>query len=126
MVAELIKVHLPSSLSDDELCRDLCAVLAINLKRIADDIENSAKAWDKKAYHSKADELRRDNVWASEAAVLAENLAYRAQKFGAGDLLRLQTLIPQNLELLQRPRFKDLAAVRGAAAAARKTVLKPR
>ena len=40
MVAELIQVHLPktlNTLNDSALCKDICAVLAINLRRIAAD-----------------------------------------------------------------------------------------
>ncbi len=128
MVAELIQVHLPNTLNnlnDSALCKDICAVLAINLRRIAADIENSANAWDKRTYHSKADALRRENAWAGQAAEVSEIFAYSPKRFDTDDLAHLQRIIPADLELLQRPRFKNVEDMRGAAAAARKTVLKP-
>lgn len=128
MVAELAEVHLPASLADGDLCKDICAVIAINLRRFAADGEKSASAWDKRAYHSKADELRREIAWALPAARIAESLAYSPRQFSAADLQRLRAALPSNLnaELGARPRFKNLEVLRGAAAAARQTLLKQR
>ncbi|MCS7060921.1 MAG: hypothetical protein RMN25_07105 [Anaerolineae bacterium] len=128
MVAELAEVHLPASLHDESLCKDMCAVIAITLRRFAADGEKSANAWDKRAYHSKADELRREIAWALPAAQIAEALAYSPKPFTAGDLQRLRTALPATLsaELGSRPRFKDLETLRGAATAARRTLLKRR
>ena len=124
MVAELVQVHLPNSLKDSDLCKDVCAVVAVNLRRYAADVEKSAGAWDKRAYHSKADELRRESAWALPAAQVAEQLAYTSRSFTADDWRRLQSMLPPDLELPVRPRFKDVRVLRGAAAAARQTVLK--
>lgn len=126
MVMELVYAHLPNTLTDSDLCKDICAVVAINLRRVADDIEKSAAAWDKKAYHSKADELRRETAWVLPAAQLAESLAYLPAKFTKTDLTRLRAAIPEDVELeaAVRPRFKDVNILRGAAAAARQTLLK--
>ncbi len=124
IVAELVQVHLPNSLQDSDLCKDMCSVIAISLRRYAEDAEKSASAWDKRAYHTKADELRRGFAWATPAAQIAEQLAYTPRKFSAEDLRRLQSLLPPNLELPVRPRFKDVQVLRGAAAAARQTLLK--
>jgi hypothetical protein len=126
MVVELVRVHLPKTLSDSDLCKDICAVVAINLRRIASDTEKSAAAWDKRAYHSKADELRREMAWALPASQIAESLAYTPRKFMAADLERLQDLVPDDVdvEMTSRPRFKDIGVLRGAAAAARQTLLK--
>ena len=124
MVIELVRVHLPKSLNDGELCKDICAVIAVNLRRIAADTEKSAEAWDKKAYHSKADELRREMAWALPAAQIAESLAYVPRKFTRDDLQRLQGLVQGEVEPGTRPRFKDIEVLRGAAAAARQTLLK--
>jgi hypothetical protein len=106
----------------------MCAVIAINLRRFAADVEKSAAAWDKRAYHAKADDLRRDDAWATPAAQLAEQLAYSPRKFTAEDIKRLRAALPPDLEaeLTARPRFKDVEALRGAAAAARQTLLKRR
>lgn len=128
MVAELVEVHLPASLADGDLCKDMCAVIAINLRRFAADGEKSANEWDKRAYHSKADELRRDIAWALPAAQIAEAIAYSPRQFSAADLQRLRAALPSDLdaELGARPRFRDVQALRGAAAAARQTLLKRR
>lgn len=125
MVAEILTVHLPGHLQDSALCKDMCAVIAINLRRFAADVEKSAAAWDKRAYHSKADELRRGMAWALPAAQIAESLAYTPRPFSADDLKRLLAVVPADeVELTARPRFKDIESLRGAAAAARSTVLK--
>ena len=126
MVIELVRTHLPKSLSDSDLCKDICAVISINLRRVAADTEKSAEAWDKRAYHSKADELRREMPWVAPAAQVVESLAYVPRKFTRADIERLQGLIPGDVdvEMTTRPRFKDIEIVRGAAAAARQTLLK--
>ncbi len=126
MVIELVRAHLPNTLADSDLCKDICAVVAINLRRVADDTEKSALAWDKKAYHSKADELRREMAWALPAAQIAESLAYLPKRFGRAEMGRLQAAIPPDIEveMATRMRFKDVTVLRGAAAAARQTLLK--
>ena len=126
MVMELVYAHLPNTLTDSDLCKDICAVVAINLRRVAEDTEKSAAAWDKKAYHSKADELRREMAWVLPAAQAAELLAYLPSKFTKNDMARLRAVIPEDvdLEAAKRARFKDVSALRGAAAAARQTLLK--
>lgn len=124
MVDELVRVHLPRALDDAELCRDILAVVAVNLRRIAADTEKSAAAWDKRAYHTKADELRREMGWVMPAAQIVESLAYSPRKLNPSDLDRLQKLVPVDPEPPARPRFKDINVLRGAAAAARTTLLK--
>jgi hypothetical protein len=124
MVVELVREHLFESLDDDELCKDICAVVAINLRKTHEDNENSARSWDKKHFHVKADELRRDMEWALPMGQVAESLAYSGRKFSGDDAERLLSLLPEDIEMPKRRRFKDLELLRGAAAAARKTVLK--
>ncbi len=126
IVSELLLVHLPEQLQsgNDKLCRDICAVIAISLKRITLDIEQSAKAWEKKAYFSKSDALRREYAWSEAAWKLAEGCAYAPKVFDSADLKALGQAVPnQYLELLQRPRFKDIGMVKGAALQARGTML---
>lgn len=123
MVSELARTHLPST-PDDGLRKDICAVIAINLRHFADDAETSAKAWDKKAYHTKADELRRDVAWASPMAQIAESMAYTPRKLEPADIKRLQGMLPDDVILPERMRFKKIDSLRGAAAAARQTLLK--
>ena len=43
MVVELVRTHLPENLKDSDLCKDMCSVVAINLRRVYDDAEQSAK-----------------------------------------------------------------------------------
>ena len=125
MALELARVHIPKNLKDDGLCKDMCAVIAINLRRGVEDTEKSAKAWDKRAYHTKAADLRNEMAWAFRAAQVAEMLAYSPKPFDKADLARLVEIIPPDAaEMTERPRFKDVNALRGAAAAARNTVLK--
>ena len=126
MVIELVRTHLPGTLADSDLCKDICAVISINLRRVAADTEKSATAWDKRTYHTKADELRRDMAWVLPASQVVESLAYIPRKFTRADLDRLQSLIPGDVdvEMTARPRFKDIEVLRGAAAAARQTLLK--
>jgi hypothetical protein len=124
MVVELVREHLFEKIDDEKLCKDICAVIAINLRRTHEDTESSAKAWDKKHFHTKADDLRREMAWAMPMSQLAESMAYNAKKLGDDDLDRLMSMLPDDLEPPARKRFKDIEVVRGAAAAARQTLLK--
>ena len=124
MVVELVRTHLPENLKDSDLCKDLCSVVAINLRRVHDDAEQSAKAWDKRTFHSKADDLRTEMAWAAPLAQIAEAMAYTPKKFDAADCTRLNDLLPDFLEMPLKQRFKDVSVLRGAAAAARNTMLK--
>ncbi|MDW8054650.1 MAG: hypothetical protein RMJ86_08900 [Anaerolineae bacterium] len=124
MVVELVRKHLFKHLDDSDLCKDMCAVLAITLRRVHEDTEKSANAWDKRAYHSKADALRRQMSWVLPMAQLAESLAYSPVRFTADDAARLLSMLPETLEMPRRQRFKDVERLRGAAAAARQTLLK--
>ncbi|MFN4293928.1 MAG: hypothetical protein ACK4JD_07340 [Thermoflexales bacterium] len=126
MVVEIVREHLFEHLDDSDLCKDMCAVIAINLRRIHEDTEKSANAWDKRAYHSKADALRRAMSWALPMAQLAESLAYNARRFTAEDLDRLMDMLPDEYEMPKRPRFRNVEVMRGAAAAARQTLLRKR
>jgi hypothetical protein len=124
MVVELVREHIFEHLDDSDLCKDMCAVAAINLRRVHEDTERSANAWDKRAYHSKADELRRDMAWALPMSQVAESLAYSSCKFTGDDAERLLTMLPDELDMPKRARFKNVELVRGAASAARHTLLK--
>lgn len=125
MVTELVRMHLPGT-PEDALRKDICAVVAVTLRRFSADAETSAKAWDKKAFHMKADELRREVAWADPMAQAAEAMAYTPRKIEPADIQRLQALLPDDLIQPERRRFKDLEGLRGAAAAARQTLLKRR
>jgi hypothetical protein len=124
MVVELVREHLFEHLDDNELCKDMCAVIAINLRRVHDDTEKSANAWDKRTFHTKADELRRDMAWAMPMSQLAESLAYSSRRFSGDDIDQLLAMLPEELDMPKRARFKNVEILRGAAGAARHTLLK--
>lgn len=124
MVVEIVREHLFEHLDDNPLCKDMCAVVAINLRRVHDDTERSANAWDKRAFHTKAEELRRDMAWALPMSELAETIAYAPGKFSSNDVDRLLSFLPEELDMPKRARFKNVEVMRGAAKAARQTVLK--
>jgi hypothetical protein len=126
MVVEIVREHLFEHLDDSDLCKDMCAVLAINLRRIHDDTEKSANAWDKRAYHSKADELRREIAWALPMSQVAESIAYTPRPFTDDDSGRLLSMLPDDFDMPKRTRFRNVEMMRGAAAAARQTMLKKR
>lgn len=119
IVAEILEVHLPAVLKDQALVRDLLAVVGVTLRAAWEDAEKSATAWDKKAYHIKADRLRDEWSWALGAANYAEGLAYRDGLITAEHLRKLRLLIKPDLEAPARRIIKDPAAFRGAAAANR-------
>ena len=124
MVVELVREHMFEHLDDSNLCKDMCAVVAVNLRRVHTDTEKSANAWDKRTFFSKADELRRDMAWVTPMSELAEMIAYAPRRFTQEDIDRLLSFLPDELDMPKRPRFKDVEVVRGASAAARNTVLK--
>jgi hypothetical protein len=114
IVAEMLLVHLPVVLDNQPLARDLLTVVSLAIRAAAADAEESATAWDKRAYHLKADKLRREWKWAPGAANYAAGLAYRARPVTVADLEKLRALIGAPLERPKRLYYKNLAAFRGA------------
>ena len=119
IVAEMLLVHLPAVLDDQPLARDLLTVVSLALRAAVADAEKSANAWDRRAYHLKADELRREWQWAPGAANYAAGLAERAAPITADDLERLCALIGMPLDRPRQLLYKDPTAFRGARAANR-------
>lgn len=119
IVAEMLLVHLPAVLDDQPLARDLLTVTNLAIQAAAVDAEKSATAWDKRAYHVKADQLRREWEWAPGAANYAAGLADRPQPVTTADLEKLRTLIGLELERPKRLHYKNPAAFRGAREATR-------
>lgn len=117
VVAELLLVHLPATLKQDEqaLAHDLLAVTGTALREVYDDAQQSAKAWDKRAYDVKADSLRREWDWALGASNYALGLALRADPITPESLTRLRTLMVSELERPARKQIADPARFRGAA-----------
>ncbi len=119
IVAEIMLMHLPDVLDDQGLARDLLSVVGVTLRAAWEDAEKSAAAWDKRAYHLKADRLRDEWAWAMGAANYAEGLAYRDGPVTAEGVRTLRLLIKPELEVSSRRVIKDPAHFRGAAAANR-------
>lgn len=118
VVAEVLLVHVPDFIDDDpDLARDLLSVAGTALLKIRDDAEKSAKAWDKRAYDLKADELRREWAWVAGAANYAMGLALRPQPIKRTDVEKLKRLIEPDLEKPYRHQIKDPTVFRGAARA---------
>lgn len=119
IVAEMLLVHLPKCLADQDLARDLLCIIGIAIRAAHQDVEKSTDAWDKKAYHLKADELRRQWDWAPGAANYAMGLAKRIQPVTPADLDKLHKLIHVELDTPKRLQYPRSDAFRGACKANR-------
>ncbi len=120
VVAEILLVHIPATLpADQALVRDLLAVVGTALRAIHEDAEQSARAWDKRAYDIKSDKLRREWGWALGASNYALGLALRKQPPDVNALRKLRQLIRPELTKSQRRQIKDPTRFRGAARAVR-------
>ena len=121
VVAEILLVHLPEVLPKDQtLAHDLLAVVGTSLATIYEDAERSTKAWDKRAYHSRADAMRKEWVWALAASNYALGLALRPDPLTSADLEKVQRLIQPGLQRPGRRQITDPARFRGAARAVQK------
>lgn len=121
VVAEILLVHIPETVkTDPALTRDLLSVAATSLRAIADDAEKSAKAWDKRAYDLRADELRREWAWAEGAANYALGVALRPKAITMTEIAKIRRLIDVDLEKPARRQVKDPAIFKGAASAVRR------
>lgn len=120
VVAEILLVHIPDVLDKDpNLARDLLSVVGTALSDIYEDAEQSAKAWDKRAYHVRADEMRREWGWSLGASNYALGLALRPTALKSADIEKLQRLIQPGLEKPSRRQISDPTRFRGAAQAVR-------
>mgnify|MGYP001032363068 CR=1 FL=1 len=72
-IAEILR-HLMLKRELDEEARDMAAALVFCLRGIADTIEVSTVAWEKRNYYLKADRFRRKWEWATPAAERLEDL----------------------------------------------------
>jgi hypothetical protein len=115
IVSELLLVHVPAVLDDQQFTRDLLCVIGVTLRAAWEDAEKSARAWDKKAYDVKADHLRDEWAWAMGAANYAEGLAYRVERITSEDLGKLRLLIRPEFEPPARKLIKHIDRLRGAA-----------
>ena len=119
IVAELLLLHLPAALDDQELARDLMSVVGVTLRAVYEDALRSADVWDRKHYHVRADKLRDEWVWALAAANTADGLAYRDAPLTSDNLKRLVRLIAPPLEIPARRVIRSPENFRGAARANR-------
>jgi len=120
VIAEILLVHIPGLLKEDQpLAHDLLAVAGTAISNIYEDVEQSAKAWDKRAYHVKADNLRREWDWTLGAANYATGLALNSDPLTTTSLAKLRLLIRPNLEKPARRQIKSPQNFRGAAQAVR-------
>jgi hypothetical protein len=127
VVAEILLVHLPELIDQDQsLAQDLLSVAGTALLDIYEDAEQSAKAWDKKAYHVRADAFRREWDWALGASNYALGLATRSTPLSHDALARFSRLIRPKLEKPTRRQITDPTRFRGAAQAVREKLANQR
>lgn len=117
IVAEIMDVHLPATLGDQALARDLLSVVGLALRAAWEDVLKTTEVWDNKHYHVKADRFRDEWIWALAAANTAEGLAYRDAPVTVENLARLRQLIRAPLEVSSLRVVKNPEAFRGAAKA---------
>ncbi len=118
VVAEIMLVHLPDVLPKDQaLAHDLLAVVGTALHAVYEDAEQSAKAWDKRAYHMRADELRREWEWALAAGNYALGLALRPAPLTTPQLNKVRVMIRPRLARPTHQQIADPERFRGAAQA---------
>ncbi len=127
VVAEILLIHLPEVIDKDQpLARDLLSVVGTALLDIYEDAEQTAKAWDKKAYHVRADEFRREWDWSLGASNYALGLAARSTPLSHDALSRFRQLIRPQLEKPARRQIPDPARFRGAARAVQEKLARQR
>lgn len=120
IVAEILLVHIPEQLTQDPaLTHDLMSVAATSLRSIYNDAEKSTKAWDKKAYHVRADKLLREWDWALGASDYALGLALRLTPLKRTDIAKLRLMIGAELQKPARRQIADPQRFQGAAQAVR-------
>ncbi len=99
-VAEVLK-RLMAKPELDEEARDLAALIVYVLREIAEGVEKSAGAWDKRHYYIKADRLRAEWDWTDRFSERMTNLLL------AGDWSRVPVALAQ-----LAPRFADVNVVK--------------
>ena len=94
--AELLR-HLSQKETVDEETKDMLALLVYTLREIADGIEESTVAWEKRNYWIKIEEFRQNWLWARQSACELETLLVR------GNWPTLPTVLVRIL-----PHFSDI------------------
>jgi hypothetical protein len=66
-IAEVLR-RMSTKSSVDAEAKDMIAFIVISLRGIAESVDKSATAWEKRDYYLKADAFRRDWMWVESAA----------------------------------------------------------
>lgn len=77
-IAEVLRILSQKQELDEEV-KDLATVIVFSLHGIADTVEQTTAAWDKKNYYLKADRFRREWAWVEEAIEELSDLIYRGR-----------------------------------------------
>ena len=77
-IAEALRILSQKQELDEEV-KDLAAVIVFSLHGIADTVEQTTAAWDKRNYYLKADRFRREWAWVEEAIEELSDLIYRGR-----------------------------------------------
>jgi hypothetical protein len=99
-IAEALRRLLSKKKLDDE-SKDLVALIVYSLRKIADGIDQSARAWEKRDYFVKADKFRMEWAW-------AEKYANRLEMIMRGELWND---LPMALAELA-PKFSDITVTK--------------
>ena len=81
-IAEILR-HLMRKRELDEEAKDMAAALVFSLRGIAETIEATTGAWEKRDYFLKADRFRRKWEWVMPAAQRLEGVITNVTHFGA-------------------------------------------
>ena len=76
--AELMR-HLSQKQEIDDETKNMLALLVLTLRTIADGIDESTVAWEKRNYWIKAEEFRRNWQWTAEMAAELETLLKKGE-----------------------------------------------
>jgi cobalamin biosynthesis Mg chelatase CobN len=77
-IAEILR-HLMFKRSIDEESKDMAAALVFALREIADSVETTTNAWEKRDYFLKADRFRLEWEWVSKATERLEQAILKEQ-----------------------------------------------
>ncbi len=95
-IAEALR-HLMGKKKIDEESKDLVALIVYSLRSVAQGVDQSARAWEKRDYYVKADKFRMEWAWAEKTANRLE-MILRGELWGE---------LPLALAELA-PRFSDI------------------
>jgi hypothetical protein len=85
-IAELLR-HLSQKPTFDNTSRDMLALLVYCLREIDSGIDESAKAWEKRDYWMKAEDLRRRYMWVNDMADQLQQMCFQDEYAGLPNLM---------------------------------------